>query len=70
MTHPDHYARMEPATRFILSMAPYQPIEKNPDGSGGGIRLRVYGSKGGWRTVDVVWGERTEIEVWMPGVSE
>lgn len=57
-------ARVRPITRLIISMHPYQPIEKNEDGTGGGIRLRI--GDGGNRMcefVDVIWGMRTEIEV-------
>jgi hypothetical protein len=55
--------RIRPKRRFILSMHPYLPIEKNEDGSGGGIQLRVYGDEGNPHFIDVVWGEKTEIEV-------
>ena len=57
--------RVKPATRLILSMYPYLKIEKNEDGTGGGITLRI-GGAGESQMVDVVWGQRTEIEVILP----
>lgn len=55
--------RIKPKARMTLSMSPYLPIEKDADGHGGGIRLRVYGDDGAPNYVDVVWGATTEIEV-------
>ena len=54
-----------PRTKHSFSMHPYLPIEKNEDGTGGGIRLRIYGKFTEPYFVDVVWGERTEIEIFV-----
>lgn len=61
---PDHvlFTSIRPKSRLIISMHPYQRIEKNSDGTGGGIRLRVSGDSEP-HFIDVVWGESTEIEI-------
>lgn len=56
-------ARVQPRKKLLITMSPFLPIESNSDGTGGGIRLRVYGETGEWSYLDVVWGESTEIEV-------
>ena len=54
--------------RWILSLAPYLPIKANEDGTGGGIRVRFSMGGGESQFIDIVWGERTEIEVVVPDV--
>ena len=48
-----------PETRTMITIGPYLPIENNEDGTGGGIRCRLHDGS----YVDIVWGERTEIQV-------
>jgi hypothetical protein len=58
---------IRPQARLILSMHPYQLIEKNEDGTGGGIRLRVRGDDGpDAQFIEVIWGKTTEIQVVLP----
>jgi len=42
----------------FLTIYPYMFIEKNPNGTGGGLRLRINDME-----VDVVWGEMTYVEI-------
>lgn len=56
-------AQIKPQKRLILSMAPYLSIPQDEHGFGGGITLRIKGENQEPYLVDVVWGEKTEIEV-------
>jgi len=57
---------IRPEQRLVIRMHPFLKIDKNEDGTGGGITLRVYGASGEPLFVDVRWGESTEIEIDAP----
>lgn len=59
----DNEVKVKPATRLVLRLHPYLPIEKEADGTGGGAVCRLYGAGPEPVFVRVVWGESTEIEL-------
>jgi hypothetical protein len=62
-----HEIVLRPRRRLVLSMHPYLPIEKNEDGTGGGIIARVYGASGDAYFLRIEWGKGSEIEIVVDG---